>query len=269
MAHELQLIKQSSGILIPATPETSDILQSKIKLGAVLVAEFRQVRNPAFHRRFFALLNLGFEYWEPTGGAISANERKLVNGYAKFLAAYGGNESALLDAAEQYLEQIANRRVTNGISLCKSFDAYRAWVTVEAGHYDAIQLPDGTLRKHPRSIAFSSMDEVEFQQLYKSALDVLLAVDFITYISYSARGGERRRPAHELCGVMAMKYSWFHHHDCTTEQADTLISDYQKRGVRTEKSLNPDFITWTVSAKLPEYAHRVRTPKSLRQKVWG
>ncbi|EBA9034363.1 DUF1367 family protein, partial [Salmonella enterica] len=73
----------------------------------------------------------------------------------------------------QYLEQIANRRVTNGISLCKSFDAYRAWVTVEAGHYDAIQLPDGTLRKHPRSIAFSSMDEVEFQQLYKSALDVL------------------------------------------------------------------------------------------------
>lgn len=68
MAHELQLIKHSSGILIPATPETSDLLQSKIKLGSVLVAEFRQVRNPAFHRRFFALLNLGFEYWEPTGG---------------------------------------------------------------------------------------------------------------------------------------------------------------------------------------------------------
>ncbi|APF12027.1 hypothetical protein BKC11_04965 [Salmonella enterica subsp. enterica serovar Typhimurium] len=61
-------------------------------------------------------------------------------------------------------------------------------------------------------------------------------MDFITYISYSARGGERRRPANELCGVMAMKYSWFHHHDCTTEQADTLISDYQKRGVRTEKT---------------------------------
>ncbi|VTP67819.1 Protein of uncharacterised function (DUF1367) [Leclercia adecarboxylata] len=64
---QLQLIKQSSGILIPATPETSELLQTKIKLGAVLVADFRQVRNPAFHRRFFALLNLGFEYWEPTG----------------------------------------------------------------------------------------------------------------------------------------------------------------------------------------------------------
>ncbi|MFG0802837.1 DUF1367 family protein [Leclercia sp. GLN_9] len=170
---QLQLIKNSAGTLIPASPETSELLQSKIKLGAVLVADFKQVRNPAFHRRFFALLNLGFEYWEPTGGAISSNERKLVTGYAKFLASFGGSETALLDAAEQYLEQVGNRRVTNGISLCKSFDAYRAWVTIESGHYDTIQLPDGTLRKHPRSIAFANMDETEFQQLYRAALDVL------------------------------------------------------------------------------------------------
>ena len=169
---QLQLIKQSSGILIPATPETSDFLHSKCKLGAVLVADFKQVRNAAFHRRFFALLNLGYEYWQPTGGAISTNERKLVTGYAKYLASFGGSESTLLDAADQYLERIADRRA-GSISACKSFDAYRSWVTVEAGHYDAIQFPDGTLRKHPRSIAFASMDETEFQQLYRAALDVL------------------------------------------------------------------------------------------------
>lgn len=46
-------------------------------------------------------------------------------------------------------------------------------MTVEAGHYDAIELPDGTLRKHPLSIAFGNMNETEFQQLYKAALDVL------------------------------------------------------------------------------------------------
>jgi len=172
MAQQLQLIKQSSGILIPATPETSDFLHSKCKLGAVLVADFKQVRNPAFHRRFFALLNLGFEYWEPTGGAISSNERRLVTGYAKYLATFGGSEPTLLDAAEQYLARIADRRA-GSISICKSFDAYRAWVIVEAGHYDAIQLPDGTLRQPPRSLAFASMDEAECQQLYKAALDVL------------------------------------------------------------------------------------------------
>ncbi|WP_262361941.1 DUF1367 family protein, partial [Klebsiella pneumoniae] len=71
---QLHLIKQSQGILIPATPETSDFLQSKCKLGSVLEADYKLVRNPAFHRRYFALLNLGFEYWEPTGGAISSKE---------------------------------------------------------------------------------------------------------------------------------------------------------------------------------------------------
>lgn len=172
MAQQLQLIKQSSGILIPATPETSEFLHSKCKLGAVLEADFRQLRNPAFHRKFFALLNLGFEYWEPTGGAISSNERRLITGYSKFLASYGGSEGALLDAAEQYLDLIADKRA-GSISICKSFEAYRYWVIVEAGHYDAIQLPDGTLRKHPRSIAFASMDELKFQQLYRAALDVL------------------------------------------------------------------------------------------------
>ena len=102
--------------------------------------------KPSIPSALFALLNLGFEYWEPTGGTISSNERKLITGYAKFPASYGGNEGALIDAAEQYLEQVAYRRVTNGISLCKSFDAYRSWVIVEAGHFDAIQLPDGTLK---------------------------------------------------------------------------------------------------------------------------
>ena len=171
MAH-LHLIKQSQGILIPATQETSEFLQSKCRLGAVLEADYKLVRNPAFHRRYFALLNLGFDYWEPTGGAISSNERKLVYGYASFLAAYGGNESSLLDAAEQYLDRVAEKRA-GSISICKSFDAYRTWVIVEAGRYDAIQLPDGTLKKHPRSISFSSMDDTEFHELYKASLDVL------------------------------------------------------------------------------------------------
>ncbi|EAA0607369.1 hypothetical protein NHK20_004461 [Salmonella enterica] len=66
-----------------------------------------------------------------------------------------------------------------------------------------------------------------------------------------------------------MKMTWFQHPVCTTEEADELVAEYRRRGVKVERSLNPDFITWTVSAKLPEYARRVRTPKSLRQKVWG
>lgn len=50
---------------------------------------------------------------------------------------------------------------------------------------------------------------------------------------------------------MAMKYSWFQHPDCTTEQAEQLVSRYQARGIVTEKSLNADYLSWTVSARLP------------------
>ncbi|HCL5312104.1 TPA: DUF1367 family protein [Salmonella enterica subsp. enterica serovar Birkenhead] len=169
---QLQLIKHVSGILLPATPQTTEILSSKVRSGAVLEAEFRQVRNAAFHRKFFALLNLGFEYWTPAGGAITSAERKLVTGYAKYLASYGGSQQALMDAAEAYLARMADKR-TGSISICKSFDAYRAWVTVEAGYYDVVELPDGSIRKVARSISFAKMDDTEFQGLYKAAFDVL------------------------------------------------------------------------------------------------
>ena len=71
---QLHLIKQSQGILIPATPETSDFLQSKCKLGSVLEADYKLVRNPAFHRRYFALLSLGLNT-----GNLPAGRSRLMN----------------------------------------------------------------------------------------------------------------------------------------------------------------------------------------------
>jgi hypothetical protein len=102
-------------------------------------------------------------------------------------------------------------------------------VIVEAGHFDAIQLPDGTLKKHPRSISFASMDEFEFQQLYKAALDVLWR--WVLSRSFRSRDeAENVAAQQQLCGVMAMKYTWFHHTDCSTEQADELVKRYKARG---------------------------------------
>lgn len=52
MAH-IQLVKQtSSGLLLPATPESCDFLH-QIKIGEWIHADFKRVRNYAFHKRFF------------------------------------------------------------------------------------------------------------------------------------------------------------------------------------------------------------------------
>lgn len=69
--------------------------------------------------------------------------------------------------------------------------------------------------------------------------------------------------------MMTMKYTWFHHHECTTEQADELVVNYRRRGVKVERSLNRDNITWTISAQLPEGDKVPRPSRVWQNKAWG
>ncbi|RCJ54991.1 DUF1367 family protein, partial [Klebsiella pneumoniae] len=126
---QIQLQKIGPAILTPATPEASEFVQ-RIKLGEWIHADFKRVRNYLFHKRFFKLLQLGFDYWTPTGGAILPEERKLVNGFVDYLCQHVGQQHnvALADAAELYLADAAHTR-TGDLVLLKSFDAYREWVT--------------------------------------------------------------------------------------------------------------------------------------------
>jgi hypothetical protein len=59
---ELYLIKSPSG-LAPADPETEEKLR-KVKSGKIMHGDFKQVRNYKFLRKWFALLNIGFDNWE-------------------------------------------------------------------------------------------------------------------------------------------------------------------------------------------------------------
>lgn len=62
MTH-LIIIKTLNGFA-PGDSETQEF-HGKLKMGAAIHSDFKQMRNAAFHRKLFALLNLGFEYWEP------------------------------------------------------------------------------------------------------------------------------------------------------------------------------------------------------------
>lgn len=54
---------------MPADTATEEFCQ-KIKLGSVIHADFKKMRNPKFHRKAFALFNLAFQYWQP--GEVSS-----------------------------------------------------------------------------------------------------------------------------------------------------------------------------------------------------
>lgn len=57
------LTKTRSGF-IPGDPQTETWFK-KIKIGEDVRGNFKRYRNPAFHRKYMALLNIAFDIWEP------------------------------------------------------------------------------------------------------------------------------------------------------------------------------------------------------------
>lgn len=60
-----------------------------------------------------------------------------------------------------------------------SYDMFRKYVTVKAGHYEVDLKPDGQIRVEPKSISFANMDQDEFEKVYSDVLDVILR-EFLT-----------------------------------------------------------------------------------------
>ncbi|HBB6714664.1 TPA: DUF1367 family protein [Serratia marcescens] len=185
MAQLIQLVKSAPTILTPATIEASDFVQ-RVKLGEWIQAEFRRVRNYQYHKRFFKLLQFGFDYWTPTGGALTLPERELIDGFVGYLVEMSGQQhgEVITAVADEYLLKVGQLR-TQEIALLKSFEPYRAWATVEAGYYYEVVLPNGLRQRIPQSISFSKMDEDTFQSLYKDVFNVLW--NFILFRKFNSQ----------------------------------------------------------------------------------
>ena len=50
---------------MPATDQDAEML-TKIKIGEIVSLSMKRMRNYRFHKKFFAMLNFAFDYWEPT-----------------------------------------------------------------------------------------------------------------------------------------------------------------------------------------------------------
>jgi len=60
---EINLVKTLSG-LVPSDPD-SEVWYNKLKAGDIVHAGFKKYRHPVFHRKYFALLKIGYENWIP------------------------------------------------------------------------------------------------------------------------------------------------------------------------------------------------------------
>ncbi|WP_053183628.1 DUF1367 family protein [Pseudomonas thivervalensis] len=161
---ELALIRTAQG-LVPATEADREVTQ-KWKLGQVVHGKFTRMRNAKFHGKFFSMLDLAWEYWEPVGGLIPRQEMRGIQGLAKFFEEASGKPGQLSGAVAAYITQLEVDRAERFPAVDKSREAFRDWITIEAGHYHLVQTPDG-IRKERKSISWASMDDTQFEPLYR------------------------------------------------------------------------------------------------------
>lgn len=112
-----------------------------LEAGEILNLDLVFPRNPRFHRKFFALLQVGFDAWEPP----------------------------------------RVRKSWRGLPVQKNFERFRADVTIAAGYFEQTFNLKGKLQLEPKSIKFSKMEEPEFETLYSAVVDVLLQKVLLSY----------------------------------------------------------------------------------------
>lgn len=193
---DLALVKTSHG-LVPATEADSEVL-AKWKLGQVIHGSFTKMRNAGFHRRFFKLLDLAFEYFEPVGGLVTRQELRGIHGLARFFEKASGKPGQLSEAVAAYIAELEAERILKFPAVDKSREAFRDWVTMEAGHFTLVQTPDG-IRRERKSISWASMDETAFKELYRD----VFAACWRLVLSSHFENEEQAMAAAELIGEFA------------------------------------------------------------------
>jgi hypothetical protein len=163
---ELYLIKVGNA-LRPAYEEDADRLR-KMKAGVLYKGDLTAPRDQIKHRKFFALLNLAFSYWEPET-MVSDIEKQTVDKLAEYLKRSGIDSDAVNALAGDFLGHLEKSRAS--LSVGRDFEQFRAHVTVAAGFHELVATPAGP-KKVAKSISFGNMEQLEFDALYKSVLDV-------------------------------------------------------------------------------------------------
>lgn len=122
------------GALMPMGDEAEEQMKS-IKEGAVVRATIARIRNPKFHRKYFALLNYAYGIWRET----------------------------------------MPPRMWRGQEVTTTFERFRKEVQILAGHYEPVFSVTGELRLEAKTISFAGLDEEGFEQLYSEVINVLLS----------------------------------------------------------------------------------------------
>jgi len=131
---EIFLIKRC-GVLMPASDADTETL-ANIAEGETVRADIKRPRNVAFHKKYFALLDVLFDIFDP---------------------------------------QVPEEKWYNGVKPIKNRKRFRKDIAIMTGFSEMVVDIKGNCKAEAKSISFGSMDETEFSELYSKTIDYGLA----------------------------------------------------------------------------------------------
>jgi hypothetical protein len=170
MATEILVQRGPGNTLIPFGEDGVKAIQS-MKHGETVKAVITRPRNIKFHRKFFSLLNFGFDYWEPA--PYTKINEKGFKGARKFARFVCDNQPDLYEPLKKMINEFSKSYTGTEVEPEKNFEQFRQDVIILAGYYDSFFRLDGSLQIKAKSISFASMDESEFNNLYKAVFNVI------------------------------------------------------------------------------------------------
>jgi hypothetical protein len=130
---EVILHKLPNGSMAPTNEEEAEKLK-RLRVGAGVRCDVKQMRNYKFHKKWFVLAQYAYEMWK--------------------------------DGAEPVFYK--------GEEVQPNFERFRKDLTIMAGYFDVEFNVQGELRLAAKSISFANMEEAEFALLFSATLDAIL-----------------------------------------------------------------------------------------------
>lgn len=157
------IVRRHGHALVPVGPHDIEALQ-ELPNGRELAANVVVPRNIKLHRKAFAMLNLTFDYWQPSN-LVSSVEQQTVNRLSAFLVRSGLDGEAVKALCSEFMGHLERSR--ESLEGEKSREAFREFITIEAGYFDIVLTPGGP-RKRAKSWRFGSMDDQTFSAMYSA-----------------------------------------------------------------------------------------------------
>ena len=174
----IHAVKYANGAVVAETDYDRNLLKSLPVGSAVKITPINNNRNYQHHKKFFALLDAGFEYWQPEFSVLTQAEEWIAQAVAKEIAVAANDENLYQRVTKPIADRVlakvrSNRESKLDYEGMKTLEAYLDHVMKKAGFYDIKPGQDGGTLKERWSISFGNMSQEKFNDVYKGVFGVI------------------------------------------------------------------------------------------------